>query len=347
MNGGRRGGESAGKRAPTGGGETPSGGRRDVPVPGMSPRTEPWVGTATACVPFAKLHGLGNDYVFVDGFELPIADPAGLARRLADRHRGVGGDGLIVLLPPRTDDAHLRMRMFNADGSEAEMCGNGVRCLARFAVAQGRADASPVRVETGAGTLELRWAAGADGALPDEVEVDMGPPALDPALVPVDVARLEALDDGRHRVDVRDHAGEASFAASFCSMGNPHAVIELDDARAVADFDLARFGPLLERHAAFPARMNVHACAVVGGGLVMRTWERGSGVTQACGTGACAVAVTMARRGRCPRDVAVELPGGILRIRHDDDSDHVFMTGPAESAFSGMVDVPGALIAGT
>jgi diaminopimelate epimerase len=287
-------------------------------------------------IPFVKLHGCGNDYVYVDGFAHALpADPAALAVAISDRHRGVGGDGLIALLPPTAAGAaagaQARMRIWNADGSESEMCGNGIRCLARLAREHGRVRGEAVAIETGAGLKHCRYVATPDQC-PWRVAVDMGAPLLTPAAVPVlhpgAGPRLELelpLADG----------GQARFLA--VGMGNPHAVTFVADAEAV---DLARLGPPLERHVAFPRRSNIEfvsALPPVAGlpALRQRTWERGSGITQACGTGACAVAVAAILDGRVPAGaVLVRLDGGDLEI-HWDGQGPVTMTGEAVRVFDG------------
>ncbi len=272
---------------------------------------------------FIKMHGLGNDYVYVDGFTHTIPDPVALAVQIADRNFGIGGDGLILALPPSVGvNAHARMRMFNADGSESEMCGNGIRCVAKL-VHDHRLGpdpgARPLRIETGAGVLSLDYTLGPAGTV-DQVTVDMGAPVLDLPQVPVDASKIDAQLDGFH----------------YVSMGNPHAVFFVNDAD-----DLARpvLGAKLERHAAFPNRINVHFVR-----LRSRTeadvyhWERGSGATLACGTGACAVAVAGVRAGLTERTLIAHLPGGPLHLDWRDggpDHNHVFMTGPATEVFRG------------
>lgn len=293
-------------------------------------------------LPFTKMHGLGNDYVYVDGFAHPVQDPSSLAREVSDRHRGVGSDGLILVLPPeRGTDAHVRMRMFNADGSESEMCGNGVRCVCKFAIDRDLATANPLRVQTGRGVLSLEWTAGMDG-LVDSVRVDMGAPILQTATIP---AALEGLDPGARTVAspvlgaaLRRAVGEARWGAiepiaTLVSMGNPHLVLWCP---SVESIDLAAIGPVLEHHAAFPARINVHVVEVIDREHVrMRTWERGSGITQACGTGACAVAVAGALEGRTRGVTRADLPGGTLSLEWAGGDASVFMTGPATTVFDG------------
>lgn len=295
-----------------------------------------------SALPFTKMHGLGNDYVYVDGFVHPVDDPASLARRVSDRHRGIGSDGLILVMPPdRGVDAQVRMRMFNADGSESEMCGNGVRCVCKFAIDRGLATANPLRVQTGRGVLSLAWTTGEDGPV-DSVRVDMGAPILASARIPASHAGLDAdAPVVGHRVlaaALRSAVGDAGWGAiepvaTLVSMGNPHLVLWCP---GVESIDLAQVGPVLERHAAFPSRINVHVVQVIDRGNVrMRTWERGSGITQACGTGACAVAVAGVLEGRTRDSIRAQLPGGTLVLEWSGGESSVFMTGPATTVFEG------------
>ncbi|MCC6679398.1 MAG: diaminopimelate epimerase [Phycisphaeraceae bacterium] len=275
---------------------------------------------------FTKMHGIGNDYVYINGFQQHVRDPATLAPVISDRHTGVGGDGLILILPPDAGvDADARMRMFNNDGSEAQMCGNGIRCVAKFVVDHGISSARPLRIQTGRGVLSLDYST--SGGKVQQVTVDMGTPILDPRKVPVDSGKLTATDQAQtFRIDDR-------FIATFVSMGNPHAVIYHEK---VEGLDLWRLGAELEHHPAFPQRMNIHFVQVVSPGEVtVQHWERGSGATQACGTGACAVAVAGVLTGRTQRTVLAHLPGGDLKLQWRESDDHVLMTGPAVEVFSG------------
>ena len=283
----------------------------------------------TPMVRFTKMHGLGNDYIYVNGFTETVADPASLSRAISDRHTGVGGDGLILILPPQNGvEADLRMRMFNADGSESQMCGNGIRCVCKYAHDHGLSNAKPMRIETGAGVLALDYTVNGRGEV-ETVTVNMGEPILELAAIPVDAKHLDGSEESTHRFTVESE----SLAATFVSMGNPHAVIYVDD---VSEIDLERIGPKLERHAAFPERVNSHFVQVESRGEVtMRTWERGSGATRACGTGACAVCVAGVVSNRTDRKLFVHLPGGDLQLRWDEQTNHVFMTGPAVEVFTG------------
>ena len=281
---------------------------------------------------FTKMHGLGNDYVYVNGFDERVDDPAALAPKIADRHFGVGGDGLILLLPPEAGvDADVRMRMFNADGSEAEMCGNGVRCVCKLAHDRGIATRNPMRVQTGNGVLSLSYELNRAGKVRD-VTVDMGEPITEPADVPVDPDQLELIEPP-HTYQIPSPQTDEPLIATFVSMGNPHAVLFVPD---VDEVDLERLGPIIEHHPAFPRRMNAHFVQSHGANEVtMRTWERGSGVTMACGTGACAVCVAGVVMDCALREILAHLPGGDLTIRWDEKDSHVYMTGPATEVFTG------------
>ncbi|MGD0461829.1 MAG: diaminopimelate epimerase [Tepidisphaeraceae bacterium] len=297
---------------------------------------------------FTKMHGIGNDYVYVNGFAATLADPARLARRISDRHFGVGADGLILILPSQKAD--VRMRMFNADGSEAEMCGNGIRCVAKYAFDHGLSCSNPMRVETARGVLSLELQT--QGGKVNQVAVNMGQPVLklpdipvDPQAVTLAVPPNQYSFTIEHRPTAQEKAryslGESlredvSYA-TFVSMGNPHAVIFVED---VDRIDLPYLGPLVEHFKAFPNRINAHWVQVKSPQeVIMRTWERGSGITLACGTGACAVCVAAALTGRTDRKILAHLPGGDLSLEWREKDNCVYMTGPAEEVFSG--DWPG------
>jgi diaminopimelate epimerase len=282
---------------------------------------------------FVKMHGAGNDYVYIDCFtEHAPADPARLAPRIADRHRGVGGDGLVLVLP--SAKAAARMRMFNADGSEAEMCGNGIRCVAHLVVAHGHAPVGSVAIETGRGvlTVDVRR----ERPRLSRVRVDMGEPILEAARIPVTGAGSgQVVDAASAAIGAEGpwwSAAGLDPRMTCVSMGNPHVVYFCRDVAAVL---LAAVGPQVERHPSFPQRVNVHFVQVRSPErVVMRTWERGSGITQACGTGAAAVCVAGVLTGRTARRLVAELPGGELELDWAADG-HVFMTGPAEEVFEG------------
>jgi diaminopimelate epimerase len=291
-------------------------------------------------ISFTKMHGLGNDYIYVDLRREPLngLDRPTLARAMSDRHRGVGADGLILIGPPEPGAAaDCRMEMYNADGSRSEMCGNGIRCVAKYVIEHppGTVDRTEklsdrvLRIQTDRGVLET--VSHVEGGQVRTVRVDMGPPILEPGKIPVRVAGNRCV---RHPLTITGRP----FAMTCISMGNPHAVI-FDADQAV--IDLARFGPLIERHELFPNRTNVHVASVVSRGEVaMRTWERGTGLTQACGTGACAAVVAGVIEERLDRRVLVHLPGGDLTIEWPEGGS-VFKTGPAEYAFRGEWPVDG------
>ena len=294
---------------------------------------------------FTKLQGAGNDYLYVDGLR-ERRDWPDLARKMSDRHFGVGADGLIVVAPSSVADA--RMQMFNADGSEGEMCGNGIRCFAKFVLERGIVEADParIRVETGAGVLavEPRW----EGARVTGARVSMGEPVLRAADVPVDPAALgpsdyAALDDSLAAAlgvrpdelafDAPLAVDGAAFALTAVSMGNPHVTAFV--AEPVADVPLDRLGPLVERHAAFPRRVNFHIVNVEARDrIVSRTWERGSGLTLACGTGASAMVVAARLHGLVGDEARVEVPGGALTVSWPGGGP-VSMEGDAVEVFSG------------
>lgn len=275
---------------------------------------------------FTKMHGAGNDYVYVDCFaETMPSDPAALARKVSDRHYGVGGDGLILICPSDRGDA--RMRMFNADGSESEMCGNGVRCVAKYVYDHGIARKSPLRIETGNGVLEIGL--DVEGGKVRRATVDMGPPILEAAKIPVQILGVGPTDR------VVNYRGPV-YEMTCVSMGNPHAVIFCDDAAAIP---LEQVGPDLEHDQMFPRRINVHFVQVHDRGEVtMRTWERGSGITLACGTGASAVCVAGVLTGRTDRKILAHLPGGDLELHWNEQDGRVYMTGEAVEVFSGEID---------
>jgi diaminopimelate epimerase len=280
---------------------------------------------------FTKMHGIGNDYVYVDGFKETVVDPVAVAQKVSDRHFGIGSDGLILILP--SDKADVRMRMFNADGSESEMCGNGVRCVAKYAFDHGLSKSNPIKVETGRGVLPIQLKV--ENGKVTQATVDMGEPILELPKIPVDVEQVRK--HGEHQYNILtlpiDRRQEPNLQATFVSMGNPHATFYVDDVKAV---ELEKIGPILEHAKAFPRRINVHFVQVHSAGEVtMRTWERGSGITWACGTGACAVAVSGVLTGKTGRKLLAHLPGGDLTLEWRESDNHVYMTGPATEVFQG------------
>jgi diaminopimelate epimerase len=282
---------------------------------------------------FSKMHGIGNDYVYVDCINQPMPkDPAALSRALSDRHFGVGSDGLILICP--SDRADARMRMFNADGSESEMCGNGVRCVAKFVHDHGLARKPVLTIETGRGVLTLELTI-KDGKA-TEVRVDMGEPILEAAKIPTTLPGHGVINEphGPLRL-MATWAVECGLdpRLTCVSMGNPHAVYYCADVKKVP---LEKVGPEVENAECFPRRINAHFVQVHSQGEVtMRTWERGSGVTLACGTGACAVCVAGVLTGRTARKLLAHLPGGDLTLEWSAADNHVYMTGPAVEVYSG------------
>jgi diaminopimelate epimerase len=271
---------------------------------------------------FIKMHGIGNDYVYIDCFRDTVSDPEQLAVQMSDRHFGVGGDGLILIMPSETAD--VRMRIFNADGSEAQMCGNGIRCLAKYAYEAGISRKSQITVETLAGVLSLELVTTPGGAV-EKVRVDMGLPRLRRQDIPM-------RGEGHRVLMEKLTAGDREFAVTCVSMGNPHCVVYVDD---VAQFAVSHYGPLLEHHPQFPQRTNVEWVEWLNAREIrQRTWERGSGETLACGTGACAAMVASVLNGKTERCVTVHLRGGDLEVEWAAD-ERVYMTGPAEEVFRG------------
>lgn len=272
---------------------------------------------------FTKMHGAGNDYVYVDCFAQPIPDNIeALARQVADRHFGVGGDGLILICPSEQADAE--MRMYNADGSYSEMCGNGIRCVAKYLYDHGLAKKDTLHVESGGRLLKLDLST--SGGLVDRVRVDMGEPILAAEQIPT-------LLPGSPVVEVPLALDGMLYRVTSVSMGNPHCVLFVDRAD---DLLVLGTGPLIERHEAFPNRVNVEFVEQLAAGrLRQRTWERGSGETLACGTGASAVCVAGVLTGRTDRQVVIELRGGELELEWNENDNHVYMTGPANEVFSG------------
>jgi diaminopimelate epimerase len=273
---------------------------------------------------FTKMHGIGNDYVYVDCVrQKPPADPAALAQVVSDRHFGIGSDGLILICPSERADA--RMRMFNADGSESEMCGNGLRCVAKLVHDHGIATKPRLAIETGRGVLTVDLEVKNGKA--ERVRVNMGAPILKSADIPTTLP-------GDPPVNASLTVGDPwPWEVTCVSMGNPHAVIYSPD---VAKVELAQVGPVLENAPAFPRRINVHFVQVHSPNEVtMRTWERGSGITLACGTGACAVCVAGVLTGKTARKLLAHLPGGDLELEWSEADNCVYMTGPATEVFTG------------
>jgi len=277
---------------------------------------------------FTKMHGIGNDYVYVNCFEEEVKDPASVARFVSDRHFGIGSDGLILICP--TETADCEMKMYNADGSLGAMCGNGIRCVAKYAYDHGIVNKEEITVATGSGIKRL-FLTVEDGKV-KTVRVNMGTPVFTPKDIPV-LSSLPQI------VDEPLSAGDMNVRFTAVSMGNPHAVIFTE---GIAGLDLPKIGPYFENHAIFPDRVNTEFVEIVGEQeLRMRVWERGSGETLACGTGACAVAVAavLNKHVSADRPDTVHLLGGDLEILWDRKENTVYMTGPATEVFEGEIDL--------
>ncbi len=272
---------------------------------------------------FTKMHGAGNDYVYIDGFKEQITQPAQLAITVSDRHFGIGSDGLILILP--SNSADLRMQMFNADGSEAEMCGNGIRCVAKYAWDHGLVDRLDIRIETAAGVMPVQMFCDSNNRV-DKARVNMGQPRFQRADLPM------TGDPDAEALEVTLEAGRQVFKAWCLSMGNPHCVIFVEDCEK---FPVTEIGPLIENHLLFPRRTNVEFVSIISNSeLRQRTWERGAGETLACGTGASAVVVAAALSGRTGRKIKNRLTGGLLELEWAEDNS-IYLTGPAAEVFSG------------
>ena len=272
---------------------------------------------------FTKMQGLGNDYVYVNCLKEKIADPPELARRISDRHFGVGSDGLIMINP--SDKADFEMEMYNADGSRAEMCGNGIRCVGKYVYDYGLTDKTQISVETLAGIKHLDLTV--ENGKATLVKVDMGQPVFEPDRIPVKAEGSMVVDEPLE-VDGKE------YRMTCISMGNPHAVIFVD--QDVRELPLEEIGPSFENHERFPKRINTEFVRVIDRHTVqMRVWERGSGETLACGTGTCAAAVACVLNGLTEDEVTVHLLGGDLYIKWDRKKNTIYMTGPAEIVFEG------------
>lgn len=276
---------------------------------------------------FTKMHGLGNDYVYVNCMEEKIENPAEVARKVSDRHFGIGSDGLILILP--SDVADFRMDMYNADGSQAEMCGNGIRCVGKYVYDYGLTEKESISVETLAGIKYLDFSI--ENGKVSLVTVDMGEPILSAEDIPVLCEKDQVIEEPIF-------AAGQEWKMTCVSMGNPHCVIFIDT--PVKDFPLEEVGPLFENHERFPKRINTEFIELIDKKTVnMRVWERGSGETMACGTGACASTVAAILCGYTEEEITLHLLGGDLRVRWDRDKNRVFMTGPAQVVFDGELRV--------
>ena len=277
-------------------------------------------------IKFTKMHGLGNDYVYIDCTEeQKIKNISSLAQFISNRHFGVGSDGLILIC--KSDIADFKMRMFNYDGTEAEMCGNGIRCGGKFVYDKGLTKKDNITVETLAGIKKLKFNI-KEGNV-ETVEVDMGEPILEPDKIPV-------ISEEAIVKNLKIKARENEFKFTCVSMGNPHAITIVDNTK---DFNIEKYGPVLEKDEHFPRRANIEFIELVDkNNIKMRVWERGAGETLACGTGACASVVACALNGYIENEANVELLGGTLKIRWDKENNHIYMTGPATTVFEGEID---------
>lgn len=284
---------------------------------------------------FTKMHGIGNDYVYVNCFKETVEDPEGTAIKVSDRHFGIGSDGLILIKP--SEIADCEMDMYNADGSRGKMCGNGIRCVAKYVYDYGITDKTKIRVATGSGVKELDLTV-EDGKVV-QVRVDMGAPILAAAQIPVlpEVAGTAVAVDMDQVVGLPITVQGRTYEMTCVSMGNPHCVVCVDD---VDGLEIEAIGPDFEMHPSFPDRVNTEFIKVLDRKTVqMRVWERGSGETWACGTGACAVAVACILNGWTEEEVTVKLRGGDLHIFWDREKNTVFMTGPATVVFDGEIEL--------
>lgn len=274
---------------------------------------------------FTKMQGIGNDYLYFNCFEAPVADPAALSIRLSDRHFGVGSDGIILIGP--SDKADCTMDIYNADGSRAMMCGNGIRCVGKYVYEKGLVKKTTLTVDTQSGIKTLFLTVD-EKDIVTSVTVNMGKPELSAKLIPT-------LFESAQVIDVPVTIAEKEYHVTCVSMGNPHCVVFVED---VDVLPLESIGPSFEFHHMFPQRVNTEFVQMINDNEVkMRVWERGSGETWACGTGACAVAVACALNGKTGREVFVHLKGGDLNIRWNQETDEVFMQGPAEFVFEGQI----------
>ncbi|MDE5978988.1 MAG: diaminopimelate epimerase [Muribaculaceae bacterium] len=279
---------------------------------------------------FTKMHGIGNDYVYIDCTSGSPSNPEALSILLSDRHKGIGGDGIILICP--SECADFKMRIFNADGSEAKMCGNGSRCVGKYVYDNGLTDKLELTLETLSGVKYLTLHPGSDGKI-ETVTVDMGAPTFEPASIPV-------IADSNIGIPVE--VDGKTLKVTAVSMGNPHGVIIVDD---LDQTDVHGIGSRLERHPMWPDRANIEFAQVMNlKEIRMRVWERGSGETQACGTGACATAVAASLLGVADsKDVTIHLLGGDLKISRDKETGHIMMTGPATTVFTGEMELPEGL----
>ena len=272
---------------------------------------------------FTKMHGAGNDYIYVNTLLYDVNDPNSASIRWSDRHKGIGGDGLVLICRPTTDAADYRMRIFNADGSEAMMCGNASRCIGKYLYERGLTDKTEIKLETLSGIKTLMLHLDSEGKIVESVTVDMLEPLTENHRQYADLSGGILLAEGRR------------FEGTFVCMGNPHFVTFLND---IDTIDIARYGAVMERDSNFPERCNIEFAQILSDGAIRtRVWERGSGITMACGTGACATAVAAALTGRASRRSEIRMDGATLQIEWRTTDNHVYMTGPAEIVFDGEI----------
>lgn len=284
----------------------------------------------TETVRFTKMHGAGNDYIYVNTLLYNIKDPAAAAIRWSAPHTGIGSDGLVLIDEARIPEADYSMRIFNADGSEAMMCGNASRCIGKYLYEKGLTDKTQIRLLTLSGIKILNLHLDATGKTVESVTVDM--------LEPVTKNKAQLSTDDGSLTEGLVEADDKEFRGTFVSMGNPHFVIFVDD---ISEIDVARYGKILEYDPLFPERCNIEFAEVLPSGAIRtRVWERGSGITMACGTGACATAVAAAITGRASRESDILMDGGTLHIEWSEQDGHVYMTGPAAFAFEGEIALP-------
>ena len=282
-------------------------------------------------IEFTKMHGAGNDYIYVNTMKYDIPDPSATAIAWSRPHFGIGSDGLILIGRASTPDADFSMRIFNNDGSEAMMCGKGNRCVAKYLHDKGLTDKNPIRLETLSGIKVLNLHLDADGKV-ETVTVDMGEPILE------DETQFDPVLGKNLSTPLPCREGQGGGSSIFVSMGNPHFVIFTDE--DVEKLPIEVYGPQLEHHPAFPQRCNIEFAQLRADGTIrMRVWERGSGITLACGTGACATAVAAAITGRTGRRCTIEMDGGVLQIEWDEATNHVLKTGPAAIVFEGTINL--------
>lgn len=299
---------------------------------------------------FTKMHGAGNDYVYVDCTKNDLNNPSEIAIKVSDRHFGIGSDGLILIKP--SDKADFFMDMYNADGSRGKMCGNGIRCVGKFVYDNKLTDKTTVTIDTLSGVKTLKLNIGKDGKV-ESARVNMGAPVLQPSQVPVDITGLESyknmskeqMQKEKENVTepvVSEHikVNDKEYEVTCVSMGNPHAIVYLDNDIDIKKFEIEKIGPAFENHKAFPDRINTEFIQVLDkDNLNMRVWERGSGETLACGTGACASLVATVLNGKCNDTATLHLLGGDLKITWDKKDNTVYLEGPAKTVFTGEIEL--------